>query len=81
MEIKYISSSEAARILGIRRTSVARLVRRGRLPVMKVANRWLLEKTEVEEIAKTYVGRRGRPLGGGPKKEVHHEGRFVRKGK
>ena len=57
----YISSSEAARILGIHPFGVQNLIRSGRLSAEKIANRWIVSRTLVEEFAKSYEGRRGRP--------------------
>ena len=59
----YLTSGEAARLLGTHAVSVSRLVRQGRLPAEKVANRWLIPRALVEEFSKDYVGRRGRPMG------------------
>ena len=57
----YISSSEAAEILGLRPYGIQKLIRRGQLPAEKVANRWFIPRAFVEEFAKTYEPRRGRP--------------------
>ena len=57
----YLASSEAADMLGIHHMTIQRLLRDGKLPAEKIANRWLLRRTEVEEFAKTYVPKVGRP--------------------
>ena len=57
----YLSSSEAAKILGIHRFTIQKLLQDGRLPGEKIANRWLISRSLVEEYAKTYVPQRGRP--------------------
>lgn len=57
----YISSSEAAEILGLRPYGIQKLIRRGQLPGEKVANRWFIPRAFVEEFAKTYVPKRGKP--------------------
>ncbi len=57
----YLASSEAADILGIHHMSIQRLVRDGKRPAEKIANRWLLRRVDVEEFAKTYVPKVGRP--------------------
>ena len=57
----YVSSSEAAKILGIHPFTIQKLLQDGRLPGEKIANRWLIPRTRVEEYAKTYVPRPGRP--------------------
>ena len=57
----YLASSEAADMLGIHHMTIQRLLRDGKLPAEKIANRWLLRRTDVEEFAKTYVPKIGRP--------------------
>ena len=57
----YISSGEAAKILGMHPLAVQKLIYRGALPAEKIANRWLIRRTVVEELAKTYVPKVGRP--------------------
>ncbi len=57
----YLASSEAADMLGIHHMAIQRLLRDGKLPAEKIANRWLLRRTDVEEFAKTYVPKIGRP--------------------
>ena len=57
----YIASSEAANILGIHHMAIQKLLREGKLPAEKIANRWLLRRVDVEEFAKTYVPKVGRP--------------------
>ena len=56
-----MTSPEAARTLGVHYVAVAQLARKGRIPAVKIANRWLVPRAFVEEFAKTYEGRRGRP--------------------
>jgi excisionase family DNA binding protein len=56
-----ISSGEAARMLGIHPLAIQKLIRQGRLPAEKVANRWLISRAFLEEFARTYEGKRGRP--------------------
>ena len=57
----YVPSSEAARALGIHPMSIQQLCRDGKLKAEKIANRWLLRRSDVEEFAKTYVPTVGRP--------------------
>ena len=57
----YLASSEAAAMLGIHHMAIQRLLRDGKLPAVKIANRWLLKRIDVEEFAKTYVPKIGRP--------------------
>ncbi len=59
----YLTSAEAAKLLGSHAVSVSRLARQGRLPAEKVANRWLIPRALMEEFVKNYVGKRGRPIG------------------
>ena len=63
MELKdtYISSLEAARILGVHPMSMQKLFRDGKLRGVKIANRWLIRRADLEEFAKTYVPKVGRP--------------------
>lgn len=58
---EYISSTEAEKILGLRPYAIQKLIKRGTVPAEKIANRWLVSKTFVEEFAKTYVPKVGRP--------------------
>ena len=57
----YISTAEAAKILSIDPNSAGYLVRTGTIPGVKIANRWLVLREFVEEMAKTYHGQPGRP--------------------
>ena len=60
---QFISSTDAAKVLRVHRVAVARLIRQGKLPAIKIANRWLVDREVLEEFAKGYEGRRGRPTG------------------
>jgi excisionase family DNA binding protein len=57
----FVSSAEAAIVLGIHRFAIQRLLSRGQIPGEKIANRWLIPRDALEEFAKTYEGKRGRP--------------------
>ena len=57
----YVTSAEAAAILGINAKSAGFLAHTGKIPAVKMANRWLIPRAFLEEFAKTYTGRRGRP--------------------
>lgn len=57
----YVSSPQAAEILRITYVAVAQLARQGKIPAVKIANRWLIPRAFVVEFAQTYEGRRGRP--------------------
>ena len=57
----YISTTDVAKILSIDPKSAGALVRTGKIPGVKLANRWLVSRAFVEEMAITYHGQRGRP--------------------
>ena len=57
----YISSLEAIRILSIHPMSMQKLFRDGKLKGEKIANRWLIRRTDLEEFSKSYVPKVGRP--------------------
>jgi len=57
----YTSSAEVAKVLGMHPSAVQQLIHRGQLPGEKIANRWLIPREALEEFAKTYVPKRGRP--------------------
>ncbi len=61
LQDNYLSSSEAALLLGIHPFTIQYLLRDGRLPAEKIANRWLIRRDVVEDFAKTYVPKVGRP--------------------
>ena len=61
LSLEYISSSEATRVLGIHPMSIQKLFQDGKLRGEKIANRWLVRRADVEEFAKTYVPKVGRP--------------------
>ncbi len=56
-----MSSPQAAKLLRITYVGVAQLARQGKIPAVKIANRWLIPRAFVEEFARTYEGKRGRP--------------------
>jgi len=58
---RFVSSSEAANVLGIHPLSIQKLIYSGALSAEKIANRWLIQKDELTEFAKTYNPSRGRP--------------------
>ncbi len=57
----YVSTSEAAAMLGAHHFTVQRMLERGKIPGEKVANRWFISRSFIEEMARTYVPKRGRP--------------------
>ncbi len=60
-EDQFVSSSEAAKLLGAAHITVSQLCQSGRLPAVKMANRWLISWDVLEEFAKTYVPKVGHP--------------------
>ena len=56
-----ISSADAASILKIHPLSIQKLIYSGALSAEKIANRWLIQRAELMEFAKTYNPNRGRP--------------------
>jgi excisionase family DNA binding protein len=56
---KFIDVLEASRRLNVHPESVRRLIRQGRLPAYKFANKWLIERDVLEQFAQTYDGRPG----------------------
>jgi excisionase family DNA binding protein len=70
VKIKLVSASEAAKKLGVHLKTASRLMRQQKIDAIKVANRWLVDEATLEQFAKTYVGKKGRPKGWSPKKEA-----------
>lgn len=55
----FVGAREAAERLSIHPESVKRLIRRGKLPATKVANKWLIRRDVLEQFASTYDPRPG----------------------
>lgn len=55
----YEDVSFAAKRLRIHPESVKRLIRLGKLPARKIANKWLIRKDELEQFAWYYIPRPG----------------------
>jgi excisionase family DNA binding protein len=70
VKIKLVSASEAANKLGVHLKTASRLMREQKMGAIKVANRWVVDEATLEEFAKTYVGKKGRPKGWSPKREA-----------
>lgn len=51
----YLSTGEAARILGVHPTAVWQMVKLGRLPAIKVGKNWIIPRDVLLEFAKDYV--------------------------
>ena len=58
---QYLSTSQAAEILRMHPFAIQKLIYQGRLPAEKVAYRWLIPRKALEDFAKTYIPKRGRP--------------------
>jgi len=56
----YVDVLEAGRRLNIHPESVRRLIRQGKIPGIKFANKWLIRKDELEQFAQAYNPRSGR---------------------
>jgi excisionase family DNA binding protein len=54
---EWISQAEAARIRGVSRQAIARLVKRGRLRVLKIGGRVLVLRHDVERFTPEAPGR------------------------
>ena len=61
IEDQFATASQAAKLLGAKHVTVSQLCQSGRLPAVKIANRWLIRKDVLEEFAKTYVPKVGHP--------------------
>ena len=59
MEDQFVTSGEAAKLLGAKHITVTQLCQHGKLPAVKIANRWLIRREELMEFAKTYVPKVG----------------------
>jgi len=67
-EFNFVPASEAAKRLGITHKGLGHLLRHGKLPAVKIANRWLIDKNTLENFSRTYIGKKGRPKGYSPKR-------------
>jgi len=56
---RFVDILEASQRLNIHPESVRRLIRQGKLPGYKFANKWLIERDVLEQFAQTYDGRPG----------------------
>lgn len=59
--LNLATSKEAAHVLRASHVTVTRLCQQGRLSGVKIANRWLIPRGTLEEFAKGYTPKRGRP--------------------
>ncbi len=60
-EDEVIGSTEVGRRLGIHPLSASRLIRVGKLRGRMVGHTWVVRVQDLERLALTYEGRRGRP--------------------
>ena len=58
----YAGVLEAGTRLSIHPDSVRRLIRQGKIPAFKFANKWLIRKDELEQFALIYDSRPGRKV-------------------
>jgi len=56
---EFVDAREAAERLRIHPESVKRLIRQGKLPAIKIANKWLIRRDILEQFASTYDPRPG----------------------
>ncbi len=68
MGTNLVTTHEAGSRLQVHPKTVSRLMRMGKLAGVKLANRWLVEESTLEEFGRTYVGKKGRPLGYSPRR-------------
>ena len=54
---EWMSQAEAARLRGVSRQAIALLVKKGRLPVLKIGGRLLVRRKEVEAFTPEPAGR------------------------
>ncbi|MFH1484800.1 MAG: cation:proton antiporter, partial [Chloroflexota bacterium] len=48
---EYVSTSEAAHLLGVHQTNVLRFLRKMKVPARKIGRRWRIHRTELEALA------------------------------
>ncbi|MHB1794568.1 MAG: helix-turn-helix domain-containing protein [Acidobacteriaceae bacterium] len=54
----WISQAEAARIRGVTRQAISKLIKKGRLRVFKIGGKVLLNRSEIETFVPEQPGRR-----------------------
>ena len=60
-ELKLITAEEAASRLKVHHKTIARLLRNKKISGIKLANRWLVRESVLDEFSKRYSGTKGRP--------------------
>jgi len=53
----WISQAEAARVRGVSRQAIARLIKKGRFQILRIGGKVLLRRTEVESYEPEQPGR------------------------
>jgi len=53
----WVSQAEAARLRGVSRQAIARLIKKGRFRVLRIAGKTLLRRTDVEAFEPEPAGR------------------------
>ncbi|MCL0044065.1 helix-turn-helix domain-containing protein [Dehalococcoidia bacterium] len=61
VQAALMSSSDAARELGITPEAASRLVRQGRLPGVKIGRSYVIPRESVDSFSIDYIPTRGRP--------------------
>ena len=61
VQADFMSSSDAARELGITPEAASRLVRQGRLPGVKIGRSYVIPRESVDSFSIGYIPARGRP--------------------
>ena len=56
----YLSTGEAASVLGVTHEAVWQNVQKGNIPAIKVGRNWIIPRDKLMEFAKTYVKGPGR---------------------
>ena len=56
----YLSTGEAARVLGVHPTAVWQMVKGRRLPALRVGRNWIISRDALLEFARTYQKGPGR---------------------
>ena len=61
IEDQFATASQAAQVLGAKHVTVSQLCQSGRLPAVKIANRWLIPRDVLAEFSRTYEPKVGHP--------------------
>jgi len=58
---RYVTANEAADILGVHRHTIRNLLKKGELKGELAGSTWVIERADLEEFAKTFIRKIGRP--------------------